>query len=132
MIEHLDRREVRQFLKEARRILTANGIIRIAVPDINILIDKYLQDGDADDFIEKSLLTMLSPRSLKEKIVFLIVGHRNHKWMYDGKSSAKLLESGGFINVRVMEPGSTNIPDPAGLDLYERAAGSVYVEATNP
>ena len=49
--------------------------------------------------------------------------------MYDGKSLTRLLSEAGFVDARVMPAGLTNIADPHGLDLAERAAESVYVEA---
>jgi Holliday junction resolvase len=49
--------------------------------------------------------------------------------MYDGKSLAKLLESNGFKNIRILASGETSIEDPGPLDLKERADESVYVEA---
>jgi crotonobetainyl-CoA:carnitine CoA-transferase CaiB-like acyl-CoA transferase len=48
--------------------------------------------------------------------------------MYDGRSLSKLLCDAGFAAVSIMPPGKTNITDPGGLDLEERAEESVYVE----
>jgi hypothetical protein len=40
-----------------------------------------------------------------------------------------LLSAHGFREPRILEPGSTTIPIPGKLNLYERADESVYVEA---
>ncbi len=52
--------------------------------------------------------------------------------MYDGESLARLLREAGFADVAVEPPGVTRIVDPGGLDLKEREAESVYVEAARP
>lgn len=62
MAEHLDREEVKSFLNEARRILIKNGIIRIVIPDLRKMVDKYLADGDADAFIDNSELAQRDPK----------------------------------------------------------------------
>jgi len=129
MIEHLDRQESIAFLKEAHRILAPRGVIRVAVPDLRKLVYQYLVEGDADSFIEKTLLTRNRPKALIEKLKYLVIGDRHHLWMYDGQSMIRTLYMLGFSRPQILDPGRTMIPDPGELDLYERADESVYVEA---
>ncbi len=63
---------------------------------------------------------------------WILVGPRHHLWMYDGASLARLLGEAGFDGAAVMPPGKTRIEEPGELDLAERAAESVYVEAVQP
>ncbi|PCJ53760.1 MAG: hypothetical protein COA79_22625 [Planctomycetota bacterium] len=132
MIEHIEKEDVESFLKEARRILKSGGVIRIAVPNIKYHVENYLNTGDADKFIYDTHLTRKKPKTIIAKIKYLIIGDRNHQWMYDGKSLCKLLASAGFQKLQVMKAGSTNITDPGTLDLNERSPESVFVEAINP
>jgi len=129
MLEHLSRKQAISFLKEARRVLAVNGIIRISVPDIRIMVDKYINNENADEFIQNLQMAEEPPSSLAEKIRYLLAGNRNHKWMYDGESLCKLLKLSGFSNPLVLEPGKTTITSPGELDLWERASQSVFVEA---
>ena len=131
MVEHLEKLDVASFFKEARRILKSGGIIRLAVPNIKYQVDNYLKDGDADKFIESTHLTRKKPKTIIAKIKYLIIGDRNHQWMYDGKSLCNLLSSAGFEEPRILETGLTTIPDPGMLDLKERSPESVFVEAVN-
>ena len=131
MLEHLDRREAELFLKEARRVLIPNGIIRIAVPDLKYHIENYLKDQDADAFIRNIQLANNRPIGLVEKLKHFIVGERHHLWMYDGVSLCRLLLESGFRNPRVLGAGQTTIPNPGCLDLAERVPESVFVEAKN-
>jgi len=132
MLEHLDQQEVRLFLKEARRILCPGGIIRLVVPDLHMLVQKYIETKDADSFIASTLLTQPRFRTLSKRIEILVVGTRNHQWMYDGLSLSRLLLTHGFTSPRVLKAGESQIRDPQYLDLHEQSFESVYVEATNP
>src|SRR5262245_52010216 len=53
MVEHLDRQEVKRFLGEAMRVLRKGGRLRIVVPDLRWMVERYTEDGDADAFIER-------------------------------------------------------------------------------
>lgn len=132
MLEHLDRADARAFLAEAFRVINPGGTIRIAVPDIKKQVDGYIQSGDADEFMRATHLCVPNPRSFVQKARALLVGHREHLWMYDGKSLSDLLRTSGYVNVEIMSVGETRIDDSEPLDLYERADESVYVEAEKP
>lgn len=68
MLEHLDRTEARQFLREAYRVLCPGGILRLVVPDLRQMVEDYLRHGDADAFIQATYLTRDKPKSWLEKI----------------------------------------------------------------
>ena len=53
---------------------------------------------------------------------------RNHRWMYDGSSLARLVTEAGFRDAKVLAAGETTIPDPGALNLRERERESCYVE----
>jgi len=132
MLEHLSRKQAVAFLAEARRVLAPGGIIRIAVPDLAMLHQQYRQSRNADDFIEGTLMAYEPPETLGRRIRDVIAGPRHHLWMYDGPSLIKLLTANGFEKAETQPPGSTTIPDPGALNLYEREGESVYVEARRP
>jgi len=132
MLEHLDQTGAARFLEEAHRILCPGGIIRLVVPDIRHLVDEYNESGDADAFVKATLMCAPTPRSLLQRLSLLFVGTRHHLWMYDGESLRKLLVRNRFVDGEVLPVGETKILDPGWLDLREREAGSVYVEAQKP
>jgi len=43
-IEHLSQKEAVVFLRECRRVLTPNSLVRIATPDLDVIIEKYRQN----------------------------------------------------------------------------------------
>lgn len=131
-LEHLDQREVKLFLKEARRVLTSGGVLRVVVPDFAQQVAQYCKDRDADQFLMYSNLSQPNPRTFFERAKLFCVGMRHHLWAYDAMSMSRLLSSMGFLNVGVVPPGETTIKDPGHLNLNERAQWSLFVEAVNP
>lgn len=132
MIEHLDKSEARAFLAEVRRVLHPGGVVRIAAPDLSMIAEDYVATGDADRFVAGIHMGLDRPAGLRGWAKWTVVGPRHHLWMYDGESLARLLRETGFADVTVMPPGSTRIAGPGQLDLREREAESVYVEAVRP
>ena len=132
MVEHLEHSQIRSFLKEAYRVLAPNSIIRISIPDLRKDIDQYLSDNDANAFIKGLLLSPAKSSTITDRIRFLVVGNRMHKWMYDGESMKQLITSMGFTNTQIMKPGTTMINEPGELDLEHRETDSVYIEAVRP
>jgi predicted SAM-dependent methyltransferase len=128
MVEHLDPHEVKHFLGEVRRVLRPGGVLRVAVPDLARLVANYAQNGDANRLVADTLLAHRRPRGWRQTARFLLLGNRDHHWMYDGRSLAALLSENGFSSAREVPAGTTTIPEPGALDLYERSEESVYVE----
>lgn len=131
MIEHLDQKEAKFFLNEARRVLASGGVIRLVAPDLRALAEQYLETNDADAFVYATRMTQSRPRTLAQRLWLLFVGTRHHQWMYDGHSLCKLLYENGFKETTIQDPGNTMISSPESLNLRERYQSSVYVEALN-
>jgi predicted SAM-dependent methyltransferase len=132
MLEHLDSAEAALFFGEVHRVLKPGGIIRLAVPDLKRGMEKYMRDGDADEFVKSLYMGGCNLRRLSGKIRMLILGNRDHRWMYDGASLVRLLQASGFANATQLQPGETMIVSPEPLDLREREEESIYVEALQP
>ncbi len=81
--------------------------------------------------MERSRLARQRPMTPFNQIKQLIIGDRNHLWMYDGPSMIRLLSCMGFKNARILPAGTTTIRNPSGLDLNEHADESIYIEANN-
>ena len=132
MLEHLERKKAISFLNEAKRVLKPGGIIRIVVPDLRLFIENYIEEKDADKFIAKLSMNMDMPASIIDKLKYIFVGNRKHQWNYDMDSLSKLLKTCGFEKPIVLKAGSTTIPNPGALNLYEREEESLYIEAKKP
>jgi predicted SAM-dependent methyltransferase len=131
VLEHLDRREAGIFLQEARRVLAPGGVIRLVVPDLALIIDKYNRNRDADAFVTEIYLAQPKPRTWTQRLRAVVVGSRIHQWVYDGESLCNLLKQHGFVDPIVQKPGETIISEPGEMNLFERADVSIFVEARN-
>ncbi len=129
MLEHLDKGEVDKFFIEVKRILIKGGILRLAIPDLEKLIDSYVTNRNAEDFIDSLNICKPRPILIRDKIRVLVAGSRHHQWLYDTNSLTKLLLRNGFSQVKSLEIGKTLIPNPGELNLYEDAGASMYIEA---
>jgi predicted SAM-dependent methyltransferase len=132
MLEHLDREEARSFLSEAMRVLVPGGYLRLALPDLRKLTDRYFSSGDADEYVAAIRTFATRPRTWTERLHYVLVGPRHHHWMYDSASIGRLLVTSGFVDVEHLPAGKTGIPDPGQLDLSEREDDSLFVEARKP
>jgi len=132
MLEHIHRNNVKKFLDEAYRVLEPRGILRIVVPDLEKIVNEYVQEGDADKILHRLNFYGAAEETLLFKLNVLLFGFRGHHWMYDSNSLCKILKMNNFIEPTVLNPGETLIESPGSLDLYERSHESVYVEARKP
>lgn len=129
MIEHLHRTDAICFLKEAYRILKYEGILRISVPDLKIIINDYNINKDANKFMERLLVEAPKIKSFKDKLKLFISGYRHHQWMYDQNSLSNILKNIGFKKIIMCPAGETNIQNYQNLNLFERANESIYIES---
>lgn len=129
MLEHLDKGEVDKFFIEVKRVLISGGILRLAIPDLEKLINSYIKNRDAEDFMDSLNICRPKPKLIKDKLRILAIGSRHHQWLYDTNSLTKLLLKNGFSQVKSLEIGDTLIPNPGDLNLYEDAGASMYIEA---
>jgi len=126
--EHLYERDLKRFMSEAYRVLKHGGVMRMAIPDLNIFIKQYLIDGDANKFCKNMYMGSLKAPSFINKVKQFIIGDRNHKWMYDGNSMKQYLQENTDFEIHVVPAGVTNIRGKMGIDLREHEDISVYLE----
>ena len=90
VLEYFDRIQVKDVLKEWRRVLKPKGILRIAVPDFEAMVKVYQQYGD--------LSLIIGPLYGRWEIKGTQkVGY--HHTVYDFQSLKEVLESAGFVNI---------------------------------
>ena len=119
MIEHLSQKTAIDFFRECNRVPVNLGVLRVSVPDFQILIDQYGRDRDVDKFLRESHLVISNDQNMLQKFKNLISGYRHHQHMYNGSSLVKVLLSCGFSEAKIMKPGEINIIDPGELNLSE-------------
>lgn len=150
-LEHFKKFEAERIINDCFRVLKKGGIIRVVVPDLELLVKKYLEkdidyfkklndlmsfhkekERDSDDFLLADILMdnfyphfyKTKPIGIKKIMTFFV---RSHCWMYDYPSLKRLLEDGGFENVQRRSYRQGRVPDLDHLDIFPGM--SLYVEA---
>ena len=93
VLEYYDRNEVESVLNEWKRVLKKDGVLRIAVPNFETLIEVYQET----DEIEKILGPLYGKWNLTDGSFIY------HKTVYDKKSLTELLERIGFFDIKLWD-----------------------------
>ncbi len=120
VLEHFEKYETQNILKECFRVLKNGGVMRIVLPDLKMIIKKY---NNADEF---NKIFFGYDKDKKNIFNFFI---RGHQWMYDKKSIEILLKQ-IFKKVEIKSFGVGSVPDLDRLDLKGHKDHSLYVEVT--
>lgn len=127
-IEHIDRPKGKQFLKESLRVLKHNGIIRLTVPDAEIITKDYLS-GNISRHSSHNVGVKNAEDDAQSLYELLIAGHQT---IYDFQSLSKLLEKTGFTDIEKMEyqKSKSKIIQDESIDMFPEL--SLYIEAVKP
>jgi predicted SAM-dependent methyltransferase len=120
LFEHIDMAAGLKLLRECRRALAPDGVLRVTVPDLERYARSYLGDDPLIDDCRPNRPT----RAVAFGEVFY---HHGHRAMYDYETLALALRTAGFGSVSRSEYGQGHL-DPSP-DSPNRQAESLYVEA---
>jgi len=126
-LEHFSRDQGRRLLAEIHRVLGPAGVVRIVVPDLARIVERYCRgDLRSDHFLDAlGVLTANGDGSLKERLAPLI--KFPHKCMYDQATLLRLLDCHGF-DAEPRRHLESIIPGLERLELAGRTEGAVVVE----
>jgi SAM-dependent methyltransferase len=137
VLEHLDSQTRDNFLREAHRVLKADGVLRLVVPDLHYHARKYVESltqesSGAEEFLHTINLRMPDATNLLRRAYYFAMGFPHlHKNMYDSVTLAALVRRYGFQPIGYFSYGySCNIPNVKEIECREGAHdGSIYLEA---
>lgn len=141
LFEHLDNKSAALFLKEAFRVLRSDGVIRLVVPDLYQISQKYLDEYNSSEIANpsKDFLWAINMHVdgqykeagfIKKLIARLQKYPHQHKYMYDSKSIKLLLEEYGFVDIRFDSYGKSKYIDKIiDVEGNKESYLSVYIEA---
>ncbi|HLW86811.1 MAG TPA: methyltransferase domain-containing protein [Candidatus Sulfotelmatobacter sp.] len=110
--------------RDCRRALAPDGILRIVVPDLELIAREYLADPKP-----LAAQTFLSRLSLNHSLQDFVHPGSNHSQMFDARALVHLLRNAGFENVEVSSYRKSAIPEIDSIELEVRRNESLYVEA---
>jgi predicted SAM-dependent methyltransferase len=149
VLEHIDREDAPSFLRECFRVLKRRGILRVVVPDLELLAREYLGVVDnlperatmpqhtfaVEQMIDQMVIRTPRHRALQHPVVQLaerlLVGRTDHagilhRWMYDRFSAGQALREAGFEDVQVKDPLASGVPGWRDFNLDTEPNGKVY------
>lgn len=126
-LEHFSKDDGCYLLDQCQRVLKKGGFIRIVVPDLKYIIEKYSTGKlRANDFIKELGINNSKDRtSIKNKIASLF--QFQHKCMYDTQTLVEVLKEIGFLS-QSKQPFDSDIMDIKTVELENRTKNAVIVE----
>lgn len=110
--------------KECFRVLAPGGVLRVVVPDLQLILKGYAEDPDplaSHRFLDRV--------SLRHTFSDTVHSGASPSQRFDARSLTHLLRTAGFASPEVSEFGKSAIPEVHLLDLEVRRPESLYVEA---
>ncbi|MDY9922730.1 class I SAM-dependent methyltransferase [Methanobacterium sp.] len=92
-IEHLDYEEGHEILREFYRVLKKDGILRIATPDLDYILEKYSDDWKNQNWLSWPEYQFIETRGQMINISFRFWGH---KYLYNEEDLKDSLIKSGF------------------------------------
>lgn len=132
VLEHLYKDDCETAVHNVLAHLKPGGVFRFVVPDLRRMARAYLDydvnDGGLRFFGGMHVSPAEKPRGLIKKIRFLY-GHSAHRWMWDYRGLADLLQRSGFSQIREANMGDSDIAEFASVEMADRYELAVCVEA---
>lgn len=126
LLQGLTHDESLRLLKEGFRVLRPDGVVRVVVPDLELVVKDYL--ADRDPLASHKLMRRLSLKG--SAVRDLLRKGRSYEQMFDARSLTRLFTEAGFSAPRVCAFRESRIPEIDALEPEQRKAESLYVEAS--
>jgi len=125
MIEHLSCAEAQFMLGECHRVLTKNGVVRIATPDLGRLVDLFhTHSSDHTAYLEW-IAGLNHPESTRPCVVINNAFYNwGHKFLYDFETLQSIILNAGFGSVKIFEVGKSDKVELRGIESHGSVVGS--------
>jgi predicted SAM-dependent methyltransferase len=121
-LEHLTVEQGIQFLSECYRMLQPGGILRIAMPSLEYIVEKYC----SENWQKQDWLTWPEYQFIKTRAEMINIAFRwwGHQWLYDREELHRRLNEVGFTKLTDVEWGNSKVP---GLSNRETRLDSILI-----
>jgi len=125
-LEHLKVQHGVAFLRECKRVLMPEGVLRIAMPDLGHVLGK-VEEGKWND---QDWLSWAAYKNIKTKAEMLNIAFRSwgHEWLYDSEELYRRLEESGFNKFKSCQWSESTTPSLCNLE--SRKDSILICEAT--
>ena len=124
VLEHLTSDEGEKVLREFYRCLKVGGVLRIAMPDLNYIIQKYNTDWKNQDWLSWPEYKFIKTKGQMINISFRWWGHN---YLYNEEDLRNQLIKAGFQKINKCERNRSNYIELA--DLETRKDSKLTIEA---
>lgn len=118
VLEHVPYASAVFFLREAYRTLRPGGVIRIAMPDLDDLIDGYQKNWRRFDWVNWPAHRFIKTRAEMINIAFRWWGHQH---LYNREELERALREAGFEHYSFRQPGESDFSDLRGLETRKES-----------
>jgi len=126
LLEHLTHKQGQEVIREFRRCLKKDGIVRIAMPDLDHIIQKYNTDWKNQDWLTWPQFKFIETKGQMINICFRSWGH---KYLYNEEDLRCQLAKAGFKNIVRCEKDKSNHSEFCNLET--RIDSKLIMEAKN-
>jgi predicted SAM-dependent methyltransferase len=122
MIEHIPWKDALFMLRECCRVLKRGGTIRVATPDLKVLLDLY---AGADGPLKERYVRWITDNFLEDVDVYkpaFVINNAFHNWghqfLFDADLLAMALRRAGFEDIRQVRTGDSEDPHLRGIESH--------------
>jgi predicted SAM-dependent methyltransferase len=127
LIEHLTLEEAGDLLAEFLRVLKSGGVLRVATPDLDYVIDKYVSGWRDQAWLRLPQYEFIETRGRMINVAFRFW---EHKYLFNREDLEGALEQAGFIEMVLCERNRSDRQELAGMETREDSR--LVMEAEKP
>jgi predicted SAM-dependent methyltransferase len=127
LMEHLTVDEGVRCLRDWFRVLAPGGVLRIATPDLEYIVERYQGPWRDQAWLELPEYAFIQTRAEMMNVAFRWWGHQ---YLYDAEELERRIRDAGFRTVRRCALRESQVPELAGLET--RADSRLIVEGVKP
>lgn len=117
--------DAQSLINQCYKVLKTGGILRIAVPDLELVAKAYANGSDLKFIYGPEFHGFYKNDCAAERFHFFMTAWE-HKIVYDYQLLSQLMKEAGFSKIRKCYPNDTEIP---GFTYDRYISESLYVEA---
>lgn len=103
-IEHVTYEQAAYILRECFRVLRVGGVVRISTPDLDILVEKYMNDWKNQLWLNHDDYQFIKTRGMMINHSFRGWGHQ---YLFNEEDLRQLMEEAGFTQITRCQTGES-------------------------